>query len=173
MRWDEAMFSERTTGRVAVLSATIAVKNLTLLAKDGGSFLLLLLATVCGGVGTQLARRAGPVRRWLGEFVDYGLHGPVTRQILRSIFVKVNNFATWRTAQRNGGGNDNDVWIRVICCCCCWWWGWTGMMMNVATTRAATTTATPASAHHHPAVCLAQNWQLIRIVTIVTLQLGE
>ena len=136
---------------MAVLSAAIAVENLTLLAKNGR----LLLAWL---FGTQLARRTagrrcGAVGR-LGELFDDRLHGPVARQVLGPVLVKVDDFVArcdW-TTQRYRSGR--------CCRSCC--------RMDVTARPAAA-----AAAHHHSAVRLAQNGQLIRIVAVVALQFGE
>lgn len=94
---DETVLGQRAAGRVTAIAARVAVKHLTLLAEYGG-----LAPRRRSGLAQLAHRPQRPPRLRLDELVDDILHGPVARQILRPVLVKVHRFPTCRTAQRVG-----------------------------------------------------------------------
>lgn len=148
MRRDEAVLRQGSSGRMTTLPAVLTIEDLTLLAKNGR----LLLPVLCRAQLAQSQRLRLPsrsFRRVRGIFVHYGLHGPISRQILGSVLVKIDHFPADRAAEGQAGRHHS---------------GGT----EIAARPAA---AARRAVHHHTAVRLAQDGQLIGIIVDVLLLL--
>lgn len=127
------MFGQRAPGRMTVLAARIAVHDLALFTEDrsvGGRFAYAQLA-----LGHDISELAVPIN-------DVA-HGPVFRQVVRAVVIKVHGLLAGRTRQRVRAGRDRRE-------------------HHAVDVRRAHVAVGPAVAHH-TAVRLAQYGQLVRL----------